>query len=1756
MRFLFFTVLVFAGAAIALQAQPAQVTGAAASARQSLSGATAGGGAGVTPVADPVAQGDPIVLLNEGFEGGVPPAGWISVAESGAARWASYTSYFHSGSRAAYRSFSSGLSIDFLITTPLAIPSGGVFELSFWTMTRDLPYYNKNSVCISTTGTAPADFTEVWTPSIPMVGNIWEEVKLDLSAYAGQTIYIAFRYQGNNAHVWVLDDVKVAEPLAHFLKIQPVYPTTPYSRIPVPQFTSVTAKAQNAGAATRTNVVLSATVNNVVQGSTTPVGTLSPGAVTGDMTLPVTAVVGANRLRATVSADGAEDDASLASFDYAFEGTHNLYALDDIANFTATTRSAATTTMQGVVYHLTAGDTLSAAMVALGSSSSPTTYTVAVYRLINATTVDPTPVMERAGRVKAGGNTAGWTTVNFTPTYLSPGSYYIGLRQTSTYTSPAATTPLVFDGNAAKQSYSKLASGTGLTAITGGYGAAAIRLLFAVDDCGHAYNLRVNPGVESATFYWEGEATYYSLTLHIGGYVFYQSPPIFGYSITLPLPYNEYFWMLTAHNGVGRSCGAAGSTFLMQTCADPVTYFPWTEGFEDASFPPACWTEFGTYGNWELRTGAYAGYSGTHAANHGYSGIGIEDWLVSRPLQIPSTGVYELSFWSQLRDVTYYTGNARSSVLISETGTDPADFTEVWTPSSPLPANSAWSEIKIDLSAYAGKTIYLAFFYRGSNNHQWTVDDISVYKLPDTPEAPTSFTATRRTATAVELSWTNPALTASGVPLTELTVFIERNGAIVYSYNATAAIGQPASWTDNTTATSATYTIYGANNDGAGATATSSFCGTVVAFPWLEDFEGTSGLTLPACWTAQYPGGTSGWRRVPSSGEGNDPEFVFGTGAAYHMWGNSNYNDWLITPAIVLPASGSYELSFWTRNQTDAAYGKNSVWLSTTGNDAAADFTVELWSPATTPVNHEWTEVKVSLTAYAGQQIYIGFRYEGNYAHAVSIDNVRIEELFEVDAAVEAIINPETGASRDAQEPTSVIIRNKGIEPILASSGVVVSIALDGVVIAVEPITVDIAPSATYQHTFAATLDLSAEQSYQVVAVVSLPGDSYAGNDTMAITVVNTGSTATMGSGSPVTGCDIRFYDDGGTANYAASANPVYRETQTMTFFPELPGARIKVDFVSLSLSLPGSYTFPGAGGYTVAAGGDTLYVYDGAVADRSHLIAALCGDMNAQMPLTFQSESLDGALTFVFHKNRGVAAAGWEADVRCFTPAARDLRVTGVTPPPVGKLTTAETVTVNVKNMGGQPAGNVTVILTANCVEYRQAIDPLAVLEERTVVFEQVNLSAPGVYTITAAIDTAAIDTTGDANPGDNTRTTTTKCLANTQTLLFDEDFDPASVCDYTQQIFDNATVNQSAANQGWPYELFTVAEIWWITQMLDSNYALLSNSYVSYPPEQVDRWWITPAIDLSIDARLTWRAGSNAFNFREDYEVRISTTTNTPGVAAFNTVLLSVTAEEPEWTNHEVDLAAYAGQTVYIAFRHISLDKDILWIDDIRVYGIDPDSVCSGDVYRYEPPVVDGAGMSWTRTGTPGINGGAPASGVGFVQEVVTNTTAQPVEVTYTIYTTRNSCLATAQLTVIVLPQLSLTSSLAPAAVCSHETFTYAPTATVPDATFSWRRLPATGILDANGQTSSAGVGDIYEILENNLHVPVTVTYRYTLNSQGCTNTQDIRVVVNPRPTKPNVWTTDGRLAFCAGDSLTLQAESIGAAHYRWVLDETLTP
>ena len=117
-------------------------------------------------------------------------------------------------------------------------------------------------------------------------------------------------------------------------------------------------------------------------------------------------------------------------------------------------------------------------------------------------------------------------------------------------------------------------------------------------------------------------------------------------------------------------------------------------------------------------------------------------------------------------------------------------------------------------------------------------------------------------------------------------------------------------------------------------------------------------------------------------------------------------------------------------------------------------------------------------------------------------------------------------------------------------------------------------------------------------------------------------------------------------------------------------------------------------------------------------------------------------------------------------------------------------------------------------------------------------------------------------------------------------------------------------------------------ISQSYDnSTGALTPNNYL-----------ITPAIALTSNATLTYYVcGQDASYAAEHYAVLISTTGNT--AADFTTTLLeetiSATRTQGAWLERTINLSAYTGQTVYIAFRHYNVtDQFYLNLDDVSIF------------------------------------------------------------------------------------------------------------------------------------------------------------------------------------------------------------------------------
>jgi hypothetical protein len=154
--------------------------------------------------------------------------------------------------------------------------------------------------------------------------------------------------------------------------------------------------------------------------------------------------------------------------------------------------------------------------------------------------------------------------------------------------------------------------------------------------------------------------------------------------------------------------------------------------------------------------------------------------------------------------------------------------------------------------------------------------------------------------------------------------------------------------------------------------------------PFTEDFEAASPTV--SCWTV-YNADGAGESWVLSSAQNHT---TGGSMSALHDFGVPGYDEdgWLISPELNIPGSGTSELSFWSYNTWPDFYGNNSVLISTGSNDPTDGDFVEVWSALS--VTDAWVETVLDISDYAGQSIYIAFRYEGNDAHGWFVDDVAI----------------------------------------------------------------------------------------------------------------------------------------------------------------------------------------------------------------------------------------------------------------------------------------------------------------------------------------------------------------------------------------------------------------------------------------------------------------------------------------------------------------------------------------------------------------------------------------------------------------------------------------------------------------------------------------------------------------------------------------------------------------------------------------------
>lgn len=174
-----------------------------------------------------------ITLLNEGFEGGFPPAGWITREGPNDApglfdpntNWERSTAQANSGNAStrhtqlSYNFFGTRWSEqdDILVTPPQNFSDAATYQLTFWRYNNNPANYRYQGVWVSTTNNQYASFVPV--QELGQGTASWVQHTIDLTQFAGEeTVYIAFAYRswGNqNSDDVYIDDVTITKSIGN-----------------------------------------------------------------------------------------------------------------------------------------------------------------------------------------------------------------------------------------------------------------------------------------------------------------------------------------------------------------------------------------------------------------------------------------------------------------------------------------------------------------------------------------------------------------------------------------------------------------------------------------------------------------------------------------------------------------------------------------------------------------------------------------------------------------------------------------------------------------------------------------------------------------------------------------------------------------------------------------------------------------------------------------------------------------------------------------------------------------------------------------------------------------------------------------------------------------------------------------------------------------------------------------------------------------------------------------------------------------------------------------------------------------------------------------------------------------------------------------------------------------------------------------------------------------------------------------------------
>lgn len=166
---------------------------------------------------------------------------------------------------------------------------------------------------------------------------------------------------------------------------------------------------------------------------------------------------------------------------------------------------------------------------------------------------------------------------------------------------------------------------------------------------------------------------------------------------------------------------------------------------------------------------------------------------------------------------------------------------------------------------------------------------------------------------------------------------------------------------------------------------------------------------------------------------------------------------------------------------------------------------------------------------------------------------------------------------------------------------------------------------------------------------------------------------------------------------------------------------------------------------------------------------------------------------------------------------------------------------------------------------------------------------------------------------------------VSNAQDTLLYENFQSNDLGQFTTEDLDGLMLNPDFSQLGPAFSVVPIAG--------PNDYRAIGVSSFTNG-STADNWLISPQIQINNpNTILSWEANSLSGDTDqlEAYTVMISTTSNM--VSAFTGQLLRINIESDTKTLRSVDLSAYVGQAIYIAFNQFTTDGYALALDNISV-------------------------------------------------------------------------------------------------------------------------------------------------------------------------------------------------------------------------------